>query len=132
KLLLNLANALEVVCGRGHVAGDLARRARDEGMACLTAAGIPFVSEEEDRARRADLVPRGGGRGGGGSSWQSVARGTGDVEADFLNGEIVRLGRTHGVPTPVNAALQRLAGDVARGRVEPGSLAEADVVRLLS
>jgi 2-dehydropantoate 2-reductase len=130
KLLLNLANALEVVCGPGHGPTDLARRARDEGVACLTAAGIPFVSEDEDRARRAELVPRGGGRGGGGSSWQSVVRGTGDVEADFLNGEIVRLGRAHGVPTPVNAALQRLAGDIARRRAEPGSLAETDVLRL--
>jgi 2-dehydropantoate 2-reductase len=132
KLLLNLANALEVVCGPGNRTGELARRARAEGVACLTAAGIPFVSEDEDRARRADLVPRGGGRGGGGSSWQSVARGTGDVEADFLNGEIVRLGRAHGVSTPVNAALQRLADDIARRRAAPGSLSEADVLAFVS
>jgi 2-dehydropantoate 2-reductase len=131
KLLLNLANALEVLCGPGNRTGELAQRARAEGVACLTAAGIPFVSEEEDRARRADLVPRGGGRGGGSSSWQSVARRTGDVEADFLNGEIVRLGRAHGVPTPVNAALQHLAGEIARRRAEPGSLREADVLRLV-
>jgi len=131
KLLLNLANALEVVCGPGRRGSDLARQARAEGVACLEAAGIPFASEEEDAARRADLVPRGGGRGGGGSSWQSVARGTGDVEADFLNGEIVRLGRTHGVPTPVNAALQRLANRLARERAAPGTLTEADVRRLV-
>lgn len=28
----------------------------------------------------------------GGSSWQSLARGTGTVEADYLNGEISLLG----------------------------------------
>ena len=29
----------------------------------------------------------------GGSSWQSIKRGTGNIEADYLNGEIVQLGR---------------------------------------
>ena len=51
----------------------------------------------------------------GGSSWQSLARGTGSIEAEFLNGEIVLLGALHGVATPVNALLQRLA---AAGRSE--------------
>ena len=27
---------------------------------------------------------------GGGSTWQSLARGTGSVEVDLLNGEIIR------------------------------------------
>ena len=47
----------------------------------------------------------GGRRRGGGSSWQSLARGTGTIETDYLNGEIVLLGRLHGVPTPVNLGL---------------------------
>ncbi|MFD4562753.1 hypothetical protein ACFWP5_52095, partial [Streptomyces sp. NPDC058469] len=34
-----------------------------------------------------DGTPRGGG-----SSWQSLNRGTGTIEADYLNGEIARLG----------------------------------------
>ena len=38
----------------------------------------------------------------GGSSWQSIQRGTGNIETDFLNGEIVQLGRLHGIPTPAN------------------------------
>jgi 2-dehydropantoate 2-reductase len=56
------------------------------------------------------------------SSWQSLQRGTGTIETDFLNGEIVLLGRLHGIPTPVNAAVQRLANRIAREHLTPGSL----------
>jgi 2-dehydropantoate 2-reductase len=69
-------------------------------------------------------VPRGGG-----SSWQSIARGTGDIESDFLNGEIVLLGRLHGVPTPANEALQALGNEMARAGLGPGSFSP-DQVRL--
>jgi 2-dehydropantoate 2-reductase len=44
------------------------------------------------------------------------------VEADHLNGEVVLLGRLHGVPTPVNELLQRTANRMARNRVAPGSV----------
>jgi 2-dehydropantoate 2-reductase len=39
----------------------------------------------------------------GSSSAQSLARGAGSIETDYLNGEIIMLGRRHGVPTPINA-----------------------------
>jgi 2-dehydropantoate 2-reductase len=57
----------------------------------------------------------------GSSSWQSLARGTGTIEADWLNGEIVLLGRLHGVPTPVNEVLRRVANRMARDHLPPGS-----------
>ena len=73
-----------------------------------------------------------GKRRGGGSTWQSLARGAGSTEADHLNGEIVLQGRLHGVPTPVNAGLQRLARELAAARTPPGSLTAAEVeARLL-
>ena len=53
---------------------------------------------------------------GGGSSWQSLARGTGAIEVDYLNGEIVWVGRCQGRDTPVNAALCELANRMARRR----------------
>ena len=34
---------------------------------------------------------------------------------DFLNGEVVDRGVKHGVPTPVNAACQRMVHAIARG-----------------
>ena len=67
----------------------------------------------------------------GASSWQSLARGTGSIEADYLNGEIVLLGRLFGVPTPVNLLLQQLAAAAAREGDRPGSLEVDELIRML-
>ena len=125
KLLMNLGNALEAACGAAARGSDLGARARREALACYAAAGIDCATSEEDAARRGDLVSIAevaGAPRGGGSSWQSLARGAGTVEADHLNGEIVLLGRLHGVATPVNALLQDTANRMARGREPAGSL----------
>jgi 2-dehydropantoate 2-reductase len=134
KLLLNLGNAVEAVCGPAGRQSPIGERARAEGVACLRAAAIPFVSGADDRARRGDLVrPHrlDGVERPGGSSWQSLARATGDVEADYLNGEIVLLGRLHGVATPVNELLQRQANAMARLGTPPGSLTPEQFLLLL-
>jgi 2-dehydropantoate 2-reductase len=130
KLLMNLSNALEAACGRGARESALFARARAEATACFDSAGIAFVSDEEDAARRAGrLAIHTGGtvEHRGSSSWQSLVRGTGSIEADHLNGEIVLLGRLHGVPTPVNAMLQRVANRMAVERTAPGSLQFTDL-----
>jgi 2-dehydropantoate 2-reductase len=107
----------------------------EEGEACLRAAGTEYVSVEEDRARRGDRLHPGddvsGYPRGGGSSWQSLARGQGTIETDYLNGEIVLLGRLHGVPTPVNGVLQDMANRMARDRVAPGTISPDEVLALL-
>ncbi|MFH8801401.1 ketopantoate reductase family protein [Streptomyces sp. NPDC017936] len=135
KLLSNLGNALEAVSGPvdGDDAVALYGRVRAEGEAVLRAAGIAYAGAEEQAAARGDkvtLVPLDGVRRGGGSSWQSLSRGTGSIEADHLNGEIVLLGRLHGVPAPLNELLQRLANRFARERRAPGSLPLPDLLRL--
>lgn len=125
KLLMNLGNAVEAVCGPPARAGEIAAMARREGEEVLWAAGIAFASEEEDRERRGDILrlrPIAGHRREGGSSWQSLRRGAGSIETDHLNGEIVLLGRLHGVETPVNELLQRLANRMARAAEPPGSV----------
>jgi 2-dehydropantoate 2-reductase len=124
KLLMNLANAVEALCGPEGRFSPLAKAAQREGEAALAAAGIDVASSEEDRARRADhlqLRTTSSGEWSGGSSWQSLARGTGSIEAEFLNGEIVLLGALHRVPTPVNALLQRLALQAALEGRGPGT-----------
>ncbi|MBP2705555.1 ketopantoate reductase family protein [Microbispora sp. RL4-1S] len=134
KLLGNLGNAVEALCGHAPGTGEITERAQREARAVLDAAGIPYASEEEERTARGDLVeiaPLGGVERPGGSTWQSLARGSGSVEVDYLNGEIVLLGRRHGVPTPVNLVLQREADRFARERREPGSLPIADLARLI-
>ncbi|MEU6770524.1 2-dehydropantoate 2-reductase N-terminal domain-containing protein [Streptomyces sp. NPDC046759] len=135
KLLGNLGNALEAVSGpvSGAAAAALYARVRAEGEAVLDAAGIAYASAGEQQAARGDkvtLVPLDGAPRGGGSSWQSLARGTGTIEADYLNGEIVLLGRLHGVPAPLNELLQRLANRFARERRAAGSMPVAELVRL--
>jgi 2-dehydropantoate 2-reductase len=126
KLIANLANALDAICGAREGLSDLLEGARAEGRACYRAAGVAFVSAEESEARHQGLLPLQLVEGApfpGGSTWQSLARGIGQTEIDYLTGEIVLLGRLHGVPTPINAALQRLVRDMGARRLAPGSMA---------
>lgn len=125
KLLMNLANASEALCGPEGRYTPLTKEAQREGTEVLKAAGIDVATSAEDRERRADNLQMRGtssGEWSGGSSWQSLARGTGSIEAEFLNGEIVLLGALHGVPTPVNALLQRLAIQAAADGSPPGTI----------
>ena len=141
KLLDNLNNAIEALCGREHTgfaaepksedAAELYRRTRAEGTAALRAAGIAHASRAEIAELIGDHVRIGqvdGSARSGGSSWQSLTRGAGTIEADFLNGEVVLLGRMYGVPTPVNEALQRLANRAAADRRTPGFMSPAEVL----
>ncbi len=125
KLVTNLGNAIEAVCGPPARQSPIGDMVKAEGVACLRAAGIAFATDEEDAARRGDLLrvrPIDGRRREGGSSWQSLTRRVGAIETDYLNGEIVLLGRRHGVPTPANALLQRLANEMAADGAAPGTV----------
>ncbi|MCL2734165.1 MAG: 2-dehydropantoate 2-reductase [Actinomycetia bacterium] len=136
KLLANLGNAVQAVCGPAEdtpPAAQLAAAARAEGEAVLAAAGIRCIDQQEQTRVRGDRMrpqPLKGAERGGGSSWQSLARGTGSIETDYLNGEIVLLGRTIGVPTPVNEALQRTADHFARTHRPPGTLTPPELAHL--
>ena len=130
KLLTNLNNSLEAVAPEGPLANDILATLKTEGRACLEAAGIACANDAEVKSRREGLFKTGSITGVarvGGSSRQSLLRGTGDIEADYLNGEIVQLGRMFNVPTPANAVLQRLAVQAAHQRLAPGTVA-LDVV----
>ncbi|MFB9448766.1 ketopantoate reductase family protein [Dactylosporangium vinaceum] len=130
KLLMNLGNAVEALCGRSEAADELAALLRAEGEAVLRAAGIEYASAAEDRERRGDLlqlVPVAGQERGGGSTWQSLARATGEVEADYLNGEIVLLGRLHDTPAPANETARRLVIEAATRGAAPGSMPPAQL-----
>ncbi len=135
KLLKNLGNAVEALCGPEGRGSEVDRLARAEGESVLGAAGIPFASDAEDAERRGDFLTlrsTASGRWSGGSSWQSLARGNGSIEADYLNGEVALLGRLHGVATPCNVVLQRLANEAARSASAPGRLAVADLLALVA
>ena len=68
----------------------------------------------------------------GGSSWQSLQRGTGNIDTDHLNGEIVLLGRMYGIPTPTNELLQRRAVKAAREGTPPGTVSAEELLTALS
>jgi 2-dehydropantoate 2-reductase len=133
KLVSNLSNVIEAVCAPGDDSrnGTLATLVRAEAMAVFAAAGIDVATIEEDRARRRDgmeLRAVGAIEYEGSSSWQSLQRRTGHIETDQLNGEIVLLGRLHGVPTPVNEALQCIANELANRNEGPGHMSEDEVL----
>ncbi|MDL9938844.1 ketopantoate reductase family protein [Gordonia sp. ABSL1-1] len=124
KLITNLGNGVDAVFRPDDPHhDDLINRARTEGEAVLAAAGIRAVTAAQDKARRADHIVRRTDRDSfGTSTWQSVHRGVGDVEIDYLTGEIVLLGRLHGVPTPTNEYIQQSVALVVREGLGAGSL----------
>ena len=128
KLLINLNNSINALSGlplaaqlreRGYrlVMADCVR----EGLAALAPAGIrprldvplppsllPRLLSFPDPlfgllARRLVAIDPNARS----SMWEDLQRGR-PTEVDLLNGEIVRLGAEHGVPTPLNAAIVRL------------------------
>jgi 2-dehydropantoate 2-reductase len=127
KLLRNLGNAVGALFGDAKTSrAELTERLREEGRAALAAAEIKHDDEVVDdigsRWEMLDVKPIGDRERAGSSSWQSLARGAGTIETDYLNGEIVLLGRLYGVPTPLNLAICRLADDAARRGAQPGEL----------
>ncbi|RIQ37833.1 ketopantoate reductase family protein [Jiangella rhizosphaerae] len=137
KLVMNLGNAVTALCGADDpdgAAAEVLALVRAEGEAVLAAAGIDVVDEQTDRERRAGILrmPAFEGRApDGGSSVQSLLRGTGSIEADYLNGEIVLLARLHGVPAPANDLVRQLAVVAARERVAPGSVPASELLERL-
>lgn len=119
KLLVNCTNILDAALGPASRGCHLSDRVRDEARRVYVAAGIASRDVgPTDPRRQANVkvaeVP--GVEYVGSSTAQSLARGTGGIETDWLNGEIVLLGRQHGVPTPVNMAMCRLAARLVPGR----------------
>jgi 2-dehydropantoate 2-reductase len=101
----------------------------------LRAAGIAFSDVSPDNERRKRLMqvqPVAGAERVGSSSAQSLARGTGSIETDYLNGEIVLLGRLHGVPTPVNDGLCRLGRLLIAANRAAGSMSLVEVESIIA
>jgi 2-dehydropantoate 2-reductase len=134
KLLSNLGNAIQAICGLEAPAGEIVRAARQEALACYRAAGIDFVPEEEMRRRvqaEIKLADIPGHPRRGGSTWQSLMRDLPTIEVDFLNGEIVLLGALYGIPTPCNRLLQNVAHRMVWEKRPPGSITVAELHRML-
>jgi 2-dehydropantoate 2-reductase len=134
KLISNLANAVVALTG-SESASEVTASVRREGEEVLADAGIEFVSFEVSKASRAngpnarpvpgaeDVISN--------STWQSLARNSGSIETDFLNGEIARIAHQHGRTAPINATLARLAREAARSGRGPGEYTVEQLGKLL-
>ena len=135
KLLSNLGNAVGALSAEAADTRAVVAAVRSEGENVLRHAGIEFVSFETSTAARADgptirPVP-GWNAGPSNSTWQSLSRNTGNVETDFLNGEIVRLAHRHGITAPLNAALARAARTAVHNGLGPSRYSAEQLVELV-
>lgn len=130
KLLNNVNNAVDALLG--DVPPDPAEQAaarritaatRAEAEAVLEAAGVTLVEADVERAARVAGPSMGripGAAASGSSSRQSLARGSGSIEAAYLNGEVALVAHRAGRTAPVNERLVALAEDAARFGRRPG------------
>jgi 2-dehydropantoate 2-reductase len=128
KLLVNLGNVADAACGLAGRRARVSAAAVEEGQRVYGAAGIRWeqtparVECYKERARTMQFDIPEGDTFTGGSTWQSLMKGAQTLETDYFNGEIIMLGRLHGVPTPINEFLQHQATRLLRGEVRAGSL----------
>jgi len=111
KLLHNVRNVLELFSGAEDLRASIADALVNEARLALLAAGynLALPSERTKDISGWRIAHNSGIHPGQQSTWQSFMRGT-SSEVDFLNGEIVLLGRLHNIPTPYNEAVQKIAG----------------------
>jgi 2-dehydropantoate 2-reductase len=114
KLLHNVRNVLELFDGADEERARVSEALVEEARKALTAAGYSLASPSERTISIAHwgTAENSGIEPGQQSTWQSFRRGA-SSEVDYLNGEIVLLGRLSGIATPYNEAAQHLAGRAA-------------------
>lgn len=143
KLLMNLKGAVYALTGMSQqdaladpTAAGIIADATEEGARVLAAAGIEFDEppgfgswdEYLGGLRNPASVQAGASKEipSRNSDWQDAYLKR-QPEADFINGEIVRLGEQSATPTPVNEALLEMTNSVAEQQLGVGSMSAADV-----
>jgi 2-dehydropantoate 2-reductase len=128
KLIHNVTNATELFTATPAERTAFASRVADEARTVLQAAGLDpaLPSERTVDISGWHIAEDSGIEQGQQSTWQSFTRGA-SSEVDYLNGEIVRLARRHGVPSPLNETLQSAIAALADSGSKPGSIALADI-----
>jgi 2-dehydropantoate 2-reductase len=142
KLIMNLNNATNAITGywleRAMADSEMRRlmvAVREEGLRVLDAAGIPAEPPEGEaspirvreltEALRRPPKPESARQALEGhrtypSMWQDLSLGRASTEVDFLNGEIMEVGRRVGVPTPYNAVLLEIVNRMLKEGLMPG------------
>lgn len=135
KLISNLGNVVDALVDDPRAARPVVEAADAEARAVLAAARIEVTDDETEAAARAqgftvEPVPGLEDARLGSSTWQSLSRGTGSIETDYLNGEVVRIAHRNGLAAPVNALLARCGRTAVHEGRGPGWLT-ADHLRTM-
>jgi len=141
KLVANLNNATTAITGYSleQAMSDLEMRklmleVREEGLRVLEAAGIEVeppagepspirIRDMTDKLRRPPKEPSKPAREGistYSSMWQDLTLGRRSGEAEYLNGEIVALGKKLGITTPYNTTLLETVNRMFNEGQRPG------------
>lgn len=150
KLVLNLSMAVNAITGLSGAESRASKEPRefiadvlDEGVKAIQAAGIVF-GDEPGQPSVADLGARMRAMTDSvpplsipeemkhrPSLWQDIALKRGKTEIDFINGEIVELGKKLGMATPLNSLMVEVVRKMAQERALPGKYSIADLRRML-
>ncbi|MET0694382.1 MAG: 2-dehydropantoate 2-reductase N-terminal domain-containing protein [Propionibacteriaceae bacterium] len=135
KLISNIGNAFQALVGTNGNTKPLVQAADREARDVLEAAGITVTDDAEEKEARSHSftvkpVP-GEPAELGGSTWQSLTRGTGNVESDYLNGEIAQIAHAHGLAAPINSRIASLARRAAADGQKPGSVSADELAEAL-
>ena len=137
KCLRNLANAMgAIINGKGD-SREFMTAAMKEAVKVWKAAGIEWEDPEEFDKRTwkrhgVYKMPTGYENiRNFGSSWQSLLREKGNIEAEQLNGDVVKLGRLLGIETPYNKILWQMAEDMAKNGDKPGKYTAENLMRMV-
>jgi len=135
KLMNNLANAVGAITdARGSDVTAITRAAQQELQDLLAQAGIRWVTAEEVAHELPEIAMPLRGRldtEAQSSTWQSLARRTGTIETEFLNGEVVRLAKKLGRQAPVNEKLLSICLEMSANRDLPGKYTLSQLRQLL-
>jgi 2-dehydropantoate 2-reductase len=135
KLISNIGNAFQALVGSNGDIDALVKAADAEARQILHEAQIVLTSDSDERqARDQSFTVRpvpGEPTELGGSTWQSLARGTGNVESDYLNGEIAQIAHRNGLLAPINTRMASLARVAAARGQKPGSTNADELARAL-
>ena len=154
KLVANLNNATHTITGYclelGTADPEMRRlmiEVREEGLRVLDAAGIAVEPPDDEpspiRIRKmteklkqqlpapSDIASMPEESRSYASMWQDLQLGRASHEGGFLNGEIIEIGRRHGIPTPYNSTLLEVINRMFSEGRKPGILTPAELRSLI-
>jgi len=135
KLMDNLGNAIDgITNGPWRDILPIQRAAQRELKDLLAAAGIDWIPSDEVERRLPRLsapVKAQINTEAKSSTWQSLARRTGTIETEFLNGEVVRLAQRLGRQSPINEKLWQISAQMSARRELPGKYTPPQLMAML-